>query len=80
MYEDGLLTVYPMVAKGSIGDCYSFISVPALGNGKFLPQKATKLGCNPKLHFKTLADGNPVTLDNGTVITPEEVTETPEPV
>lgn len=54
--------------------------MPSLGTGKFLPQIATKLGCNPKKHFKVLVDGQNVTLENGTVITPEQVTEIPEPV
>lgn len=69
-----------MKAVGSKGICYSYLGVPAVGNGKFLPQKASKLGCNPKLHFKILAEGTSVTLDNGTVVTGKEVTESPEPV
>ena len=42
-----------------------------------LPQVATKLGCNPKEHFRFLASGQSVTLDNGNVITSDMVTEKP---
>jgi len=31
------------------------------------------------VHFKVLVDGKSVTLDDGTVVTPEQVTEKPEP-
>ena len=44
-----------------------------------MPKNATQLGCKPKEHFKTLTAGLPVTLDDGTVVTPDMVTEKPKP-
>lgn len=79
IYRDEQLEVYPLKATGDEGDCYSFIGVPVTGNGRFLPQVATKLGCNPKIHFRTLSEGQSVTLPNGTVVHPSQVTDVPEP-
>ena len=42
-----------------------------------MPQAATKLGCKPKEHFKVLTAGESVTLEDGTVVTPDMVTEKP---
>ena len=44
-----------------------------------MPQAATKLGCKPKEHFKVLTSGQPVTLENGTIVTPDIVSEKPIP-
>ena len=49
--------------------------MPQRARGKFLPQAATKLGCKPKEHFKLLTDGLTVILENGTVVTPEQVSD-----
>ena len=78
IYKDELITIYPLVANGDGGVCYSYIGVPVRGNGKFLPQKALQLGCNPKLHFRTLSEGQSVTLPNGTEVHPSQVTDEPE--
>jgi ribonuclease Z len=43
--------------------------------GKFLPQKAKALGIQPGVLFKTLASGQSVTAENGSIITPEMVLE-----
>ena len=72
--------MFPLSASDGTKTYFSFLGIPALGTGKFLPQKATKLGCKPKEHFKTLVDGNSVTLPDGTVVHPSMVTEEPEPV
>jgi len=53
----------------------SYICIPSRKRGKFLPKEAKKLGCNPKAHFKNLANGIEVTLDDGTLIKPEQVME-----
>lgn len=44
-----------------------------------MPQAATKLGCKPKEHFKLLVAGESVTLADGTVVQPEQVSEKPLP-
>jgi len=51
----------------------SFFGHPTQKRGKFLPEEAIKLGCNPREHFKYLCKGQSVTLKNGTVVKPEEV-------
>ena len=39
-----------------------------------------ELGCVAKLnHFKTLTEGQPVTLENGNIVHPFQVMEAPEP-
>ena len=53
----------------------SYICVPSQKRGKFLNKEAAKLGCVPKLHFRKLTEGQEVTLENGTVIKPEQVME-----
>ncbi|MBI4595606.1 MAG: ribonuclease Z [Candidatus Tectomicrobia bacterium] len=42
--------------------------------GKFLPEKATKLGINPGPLFGQLQKGKSITLPDGTVVSPEMVT------
>ena len=49
--------------------------MPERARGKFLPQAATKLGCKPKDHFRFLTAGETITLDDGTVVTPEQVSD-----
>lgn len=53
----------------------SYFIVPTQKRGKFMPKEAKKLGCNPKQHFKKLAFGEDVTLDDGTVIYSSQVLE-----
>ena len=78
-YRDANVTVYPVRASSSQTGkpVYSFVCVPAQTRGKFLPQVATKLGCKPKEHFRILTAGQPVTLDDGTIVTPDMVTDKP---
>jgi len=79
-YQDDLLTVYPLKAVSKTGEvCYSYIGLPAQGKAKFLPKNAKDLGCDPKKHNKLLYEGQSVTLDDGTVVTPGQVTEPAEP-
>jgi ribonuclease Z len=45
-----------------------------------LPKKAKAIkGLVPKLHYKLLTDGQSVTLEDGTVVTPEMVCDPPQP-
>lgn len=53
----------------------SYICLPTRKRGKFMPKEAAKLGCKPKLHFKTLTDGKDVILEDGTIITSDQVME-----
>ena len=79
-YRDENVTIYPIRARSatdSSKEVYSFVCIPAQTRGKFLPQAAAKLGCKPREHFKVLTGGQPVTLDNGTVVTPDMVSEKP---
>jgi ribonuclease Z len=57
----------------------SFICIPSQKRGKFIPKMAAQLGCNPKKHFKKLVDGESITLDDGTEVTPDQVMEKPLP-
>lgn len=57
----------------------SYICIPTQKRGKFIPKMAAELKCNPKKHFKKLIDGESVTLDDGTVVTPDQVMEEPIP-
>ena len=74
-YKDQYLTVYPMNAKDSNGGdlTTSYLVVPKMGLPKFFPQEALKLGCTPKVHFQKLQLGQTVTLDDGTVVEPDQV-------
>ena len=44
-------------------------------NGKFLPEKAKKLGLSPSPLYRKLVAGETITLENGTVIKPEDCME-----
>ncbi|CAI2384764.1 unnamed protein product [Moneuplotes crassus] len=57
------------------GKILSYFVVPKQTRGKFLPQVAKKLGCNPKVHFKKLSLGEDVTLEDGTVIRSSQVVD-----
>jgi hypothetical protein len=77
-FSDNLLTVVPVklssTDESDLG-CYSFICIPKQAKGKFLPKKAVELGCNPRIHFKILAEGNSVTLEDGSIVHPFQVLE-----
>ena len=53
----------------------NYICIPPQKRGKLNNKEALKLGCVPKKHFKKLTTGESVTLDDGTVITPDQVME-----
>ena len=57
--------------------CYSFAYRPDQANPTFLARTALMMGCNPHRHFKSLAKGNTVELDDGTIVTPQMVTGKP---
>ena len=77
MLKDDDVKIFPLRAVSSKNGhiCYSFIGIPEMALPKLLPAKAKELGCDPKKHFSLLKNGSSVTLDNGTVICPEMVTE-----
>lgn len=52
----------------------NYIITPKSVRGKFIVQKAKELGCQVP-HFKKLCNNESVTLDNGTIIIPEQVLE-----
>lgn len=81
-YHDAYLKVIPVKLVSSLDkkkQCFSFIGIPAQAKGKFLPQKAKDLNLNPKVHYRILQEGNSVTLEDGTVVYPFQVIETPQP-
>jgi hypothetical protein len=67
-YKDELMTVLPLTCEEGERRVYSYVGIPVQTKGTFLPQVAKALGCNPRDHFKILADGQDVTLTDGTVI------------
>ena len=78
--KDDELTVDIIWNKNTNGEeMLSYICLPTQKRGKFLNKEALKLGWVPKLHFRKLTEGNEVTLDNGTVIKPEQVMEPSPP-
>jgi ribonuclease Z len=61
----------PSTTSKQVALSYLFKTYPQ--RGKFLPQKAKELGVKPGPLFAKLTKGESITLDNGTVITPEQV-------
>lgn len=80
-FRDGNLTVFPIkFTNPSSRECFSFLCVPKQGPRTFLPQKAKQIkGLVPKLHYKLLTDGQSVTLEDGRVVTPDDVCADPTP-
>lgn len=81
-FKDPFVTIYPVIALSTNehdSPICSYVGVPASQSGRLDPKACTDLGCNPRLHFKLLKDGKSVTLDNGTVVTPEMVCEKSDP-
>ena len=77
-FQDSNLTITPvLIASSDEKDlpCYSYLCVPKQMRGKFIPKKALDLGCQPAQHFKILNEGNPVTLPDGTIVYPFQVSE-----
>lgn len=78
VFKDDTMTVHPVQLKHEKEECFSYICVPPLGNRAFLPAKAKAIkGLIPKLHNKLLIDGHDVTLEDGTVVTPDMVCDAP---
>lgn len=78
VFKDDTMTVYPVQLKHGKEECFSYVCVPPLGNRAFLPAKAKAIkGLIPKIHNKLLIDGQNVTLEDGTVITPDMVCDAP---
>lgn len=75
IFKDDKISVYLFDTTNDQGKTSSsYICKPALGNRAFLPSKAKKIkGLVPKTHFKLLTDGQSVTLEDGTIVTPDDV-------
>ena len=69
-----------LVSSESTEECFSFLCLPQQGNRPFLPAKAKAIkGLIPKIHYKLLTNGETVTLDDGTQVTPNDVCGPPTP-
>ena len=81
MFKDDKITVYPIEILNDQGkSCFSYICQPVQGNRTFLPKKAKAIkGLLPNRHYKLLTDGQSVTLEDGSIVTPEMVCEPPLP-
>ena len=77
-FRDENLTVLPLPDNHIDTPIYSYLGIPHKRN-KFLPHKARALGCQPHKHFKPLINGQSVTLHNGTVVKPNQVSEQASP-
>ena len=71
-----------MRVEGSAGRvCYSYLVHSRHTSRKFLPEKARAIeGLIPAQHYKLLIGGQNVTLENGTVVTPDQVCLPPPPL
>ena len=69
------MQVYPVsLISDKKEECFSYICVPLGRTRTFLPQNAKKIkGLVPSLHYKKLTDNQEVTLEDGTVVTPDMV-------
>jgi ribonuclease Z len=63
----------PSTTPSTTSVCYIIKSHPV--RGKFKPQTAKELGVKPGRDFQRLSNGESITLDNGTIITPNQVME-----
>lgn len=71
-------SMYPMLASHPEDDSnssrnYSFYFRPVKSRPMFLEPIARELGCEPSKHYRLLINGKTVTLENGTVVTPDMV-------
>lgn len=76
------MTIYPVQAfseNQAEFPVYSYIGIPRQKDGTLDPKACIQLGCNPRKHFALLKSGQPVTLDDGSVVTPDMVLTPPEP-
>lgn len=74
------MKVWPIELNNGSRSLYSYLCQPNQGRGSFLPKKAKEIkGLVPKLHYKQLTEGQSVTLEDGTVVQPNQVCEEPAP-
>ena len=86
-YEGGQMPLYQRLPKRGFNKpnrkSFAVINLGLIekfiGEGKLDAKAAQTLGCNPRLHYKLLKEGHAVTMDNGTVVTPEMVLGKPSP-
>jgi hypothetical protein len=71
-YVDSFVTIYQVKALSLNQEntpIYSYIGIPKRPAGKLDINAAIKLGCDPRLHGKSLKDGLNVTLKDGRIVT-----------
>ena len=79
-FRDEKLIVYPVEIKGERKSIFSYLCIPTQARGSFNPKKAKDIkGLVPKLHYKLLTAGEIVTLEDGVIVTPQDVCEDPTP-
>jgi ribonuclease Z len=73
VFQEGSITIHAFeVDHRGIAFGYEFLFQNP--TGEFIPERAEKLGVPKGPHWSTLAKGDSITLDNGTMIHPEDVT------
>ena len=79
VFKDDNLTVQPVPFSNDAGAvCYSYMCIPKESPRTYLPKKAKEIpGLVPAQHFKKLIGGESVTLEDGRVVTPEDVCDSP---
>ena len=76
-WPGALVTRLPLTQPSSVS--MSYLVRTHQQRGKFLPKKARELGVIPGDNYRKLAEGETITLGNGTVVSPEQVLEPPRP-
>ena len=79
IFEDEIISVIPVCINIYNNSSMSYICIPKQRNRSFNKKKALDLGLKPGPIFGKLAKGENVTLDNGKIITLNDVSDEPLP-
>jgi ribonuclease Z len=79
IFEDETISVIPVCINIDNNSSMSYICIPKQRNRSFNKKKALDLGLKPGPIFGKLAKGENVTLDNGKIITLNDVSDEPLP-
>ena len=79
IFEDEIISVIPVCINIDNNSSMSYICIPKQRNRSFNKKKALDLGLKPGPIFGKLAKGENVTLDNGKIITLNDVSDEPLP-
>ena len=73
VFKDERLNVFPVRVQNADGEvCFSYVCQPKIRSQMLIPSKAEAIpGLVPRIHYKVLIAGENVTLDDGTVVTPD---------